>query len=186
MLRDPSLPTAAPEFDAANGSRRHRPAPSPMQIDDRAALARAVERQLARCRRSGDSLALLVITPAVAPPPALAGRLLELVELRLRAGVRSNDTVMRIGSEHFGVLLFDAGEIRVRVVRARLGRVLRGPYVLDGLALEFSPAQGHAVYPHAATDSQGLIHAAWPPGPLHDDESDRDGRLGEGPRSGAT
>lgn len=179
MLRDTSSPTATAHSGsgAPIGTPRHHDAPSPLQIANRAALVKAVERLLAKCRRYGDSLALLVIATAVAPPPALAGRLLELVGLRLRARVRGSDAVMRIGTEHFGVVLLHGGDARAHVVRTRLNRVLRGPYTLDGQSLEFAPELGCAVYPRQASDGEALVSAAWRQGaaPLPAQEGDASG-----------
>ena len=92
---------------------------------------------------------------------AAGDRLLIQVAQRLRAAVRTDDTVARIGGDEFAVLasyLPDASA--ARAVAERIAAALAEPVILDGLSVDVSAAIGVAVHPEHGTDATTLIRCA--------------------------
>ncbi len=80
---------------------------------------------------------------------------------RVKAIVRPEDTVCRIGGDEFTVVVNNigdvvgAGEIADRILEA-----IRQPILIDGRQIEASASAGIAVYPDDGRDSEGLERAA--------------------------
>ena len=92
----------------------------------------------------------------------LAGdHVLKEVAAQLRAGVRSTDTVARIGGDEFGWVLPSVGgaDAAVRKVRTLLRSVARA-YPVDGNRVEVGVSAGVAFFPIDGQDSDALMRHA--------------------------
>ncbi|TFV53829.1 bifunctional diguanylate cyclase/phosphodiesterase [Blastococcus sp. TF02A-35] len=79
----------------------------------------------------------------------------------LRAAVRSDDVVTRLGDDEFAVLLrdvpdADAAQERARAIGARLER----PFTVDGVTLEIGVSVGLALHPEHGEDAAALLRRA--------------------------
>jgi GGDEF domain-containing protein len=110
-------------------------------------FAALLNRQLGYCRRSGSRMALLLVhaepvaeSAELLPSPRQPELLWQLVGARLVNRVRGTDVVYRIGDARFAVVLMGAGRYEAEIARARLLKVLAGPYGIEqrtiGLALQ--------------------------------------------------
>jgi diguanylate cyclase (GGDEF)-like protein len=100
-------------------------------LPDRRLMEDRLARGLARCRRSGDRLAVMFVALDGAPGDPV------LVELarRLAGGVRPGDTVARYGGEQFVVLCEGVAESDALDVAVRLAESLEDVGASIGLAL---------------------------------------------------
>ncbi|MBT9599590.1 MAG: diguanylate cyclase [Vitreoscilla sp.] len=145
---------------------------NPTRPTSRAEIARCtdlvalVDRRLAECRRVRQGLALLCIDVAGHDEwahrhgPDVAQRLLQDLALRLRGGLRQHDEVRRLSVTRLAVLLCGAGEREALLVRARLERVLAGPYRVGPWLLGPSVRVGCAASPPAPARGDTLVHLA--------------------------
>lgn len=92
---------------------------------------------------------------------AVADQLLCAVSKRLRACVRIGDTVARLGSEEFAMLitLNDATDNAAETAQ-RIGDILNDPFELDGHELYVTASIGIGVYPLDGEDAQQLMQNA--------------------------
>ena len=80
---------------------------------------------------------------------------------RLRAAVRTDDTVSRLGGDEFVVLLSRVRDERNLVdVALKVQEALLQPYILEAMPLHLSPSIGIAVYPDDGEDPNTLIKNA--------------------------
>ena len=130
------------------------------------AFGPVIDRQLAVCRRSGTSLAVLVVGldgfESIEPPyrHAIENQLLYAAWNRLRGRLRATDLSVRIGEAEFGVILPDAAGPTAAIVDARLMGSLSQPYGIGALEVVLSARVGVAVYPQSATTGEVLATAA--------------------------
>jgi diguanylate cyclase (GGDEF)-like protein len=88
-------------------------------------------------------------------------RVLQKVAAQLQAGIRSTDTVARIGGDEFAWILPRVGgaEAGVRKVRMLLRSVARG-YAVDGKRVEVGVSAGVAFFPLDGHDPDALMRHA--------------------------
>src|SRR5262249_48744185 len=87
-------------------------------------------------------------------------RLLRAVGERLRSAVRASDTVARLGSDEFSVLLPGASAARAVETVDRLNRVLADPIVLGEHRLAAAASVGIAIFPEHGADAETLLRCA--------------------------
>jgi diguanylate cyclase (GGDEF)-like protein len=122
---------------------------------------------LSMARRAGETVALLYLDldgfKAINDTlgHAVGDRLLQAVAVRLRSGLRSSDTLARMGGDEFAVLLprlpDPSGADRVA---EKLCAELSAPFVVAGDELALSASVGIAVYPEGGEDYESLLHGA--------------------------
>lgn len=159
---DPATSTAAaPHL----GGEAARPVPA-AYLPERAAPGPALDRQLALCRRSGQSLAFLSISldglEALTGDDGspLSARVLQVLWARLRGNLRSTDQLLRLGRDEFGAILIGARPGSVALVRARLARLLAQPCVLGTQTLAVSARIGTGLFPQSGQSSDELVREA--------------------------
>ena len=100
---------------------------------------------------------------------AAGDELLKAVGSRLRAAIRKMDVVARQGGDEFLILLSDLerhpGEevafLRAaQVVASKLRRILRAPFLVEGIEIYVSASVGISLYPSDAYDSETLLKHA--------------------------
>jgi len=92
---------------------------------------------------------------------ATGNRLLRAMGERLTATVREVDTVARLGSDHFTLLLPGVGTAQTAgVMTDRLLEAVRRPFLLDGQELFMTASAGIAFYPSDGTQSGHLLRNA--------------------------
>ncbi len=87
-------------------------------------------------------------------------RLLCSVADRIRAVMRSTDTLARLGGDEFGILLEDAGQGEAEVVADRILAVLADPFLLVGSAVAVGASIGIAVASHIPFGVDELLRHA--------------------------
>ena len=100
---------------------------------------------------------------------AAGDELLKAVGSRLRGAIRQMDVVARQGGDEFLILLSDlerhpAEEIdfmgAAEVVASTLRRILRAPFLVEGIEIYISASVGISLYPGDAGDSETLLKHA--------------------------
>ena len=135
-------------------------------VPNHAPFGPTVDRQLAACRRSGKSLAVLCIhldsleTVRQRYGHAVQNQVLHAAWNRLRSRLRASDLAVRIGSEEFGAILVDASGSAAAAVDARLTDVLCEHYRIGALEIGISVRTGVAVHPQAGSTGEALVSAA--------------------------
>lgn len=166
-------PVPAPSADSpATGGSSHGSAARlalrqpPQRVPDMEHFAALLNRQLGYCRRSGSRMALLLlqgepVAESVELLPALREDLLwEVVGVRLVNRVRATDVVCRIGESCFAVVLMGAGRHEAEIVRARLLKVLAGPYGIEQRTLGLALQVGMGVFRECGHTGAELTGAA--------------------------
>jgi diguanylate cyclase (GGDEF)-like protein len=88
-------------------------------------------------------------------------RLLKHVALRLRAVVRSSDTLSRLGGDEFAILLPVIREKNdVILVLKKIQNAFQSPFLLDGLKLEVQASIGVAIFPDHGSDADTIMQRA--------------------------
>jgi diguanylate cyclase (GGDEF)-like protein len=126
-----------------------------------------IERAVARARRTGSSVALLMIDldgfkqVNDAHGHAVGDELLVVIAGRLRECVRESDTVARLGGDEFVVLLEDTRypEGTSQIVEKLIAAV-RAPTMLDAGSIEVSASIGIACTPQHTNDADDLLERA--------------------------
>lgn len=126
-----------------------------------------IERAVARARRTGGSVALLMIDldgfkqVNDAHGHAVGDELLVVIAKRLRECVRESDTVARLGGDEFVVLLEDTRypEGTSQIVD-KLITAVRAPAMLDAGTIEVSASIGIACTPQHTSDADDLLEHA--------------------------
>ena len=119
--------------------------------------------EMARHRRSGQSLALLVmdldgfkaVNDELGHPAG--DRLLKAVADALTSTVREQDTVVRQGGDEFAVLAPETGEAAATALVARIEQALDG---IDAGGVPVSASVGWALYPDDAEERMALMETA--------------------------
>jgi diguanylate cyclase (GGDEF)-like protein/PAS domain S-box-containing protein len=100
---------------------------------------------------------------------AAGDELLKAVGSRLQTAIRKMDVVARQGGDEFLILLSDlarhpAEEIAflrgAEVVASKLRRILRAPFLVEGIEIYISASVGISLYPSDAADSETLLKHA--------------------------
>ena len=119
---------------------------------------------LARARRDGDRLAVLLMDLDHFKEVndnlghTTGDQLLQAVGERLSALLRESDTICRMGGDEFLILLtgITAADAATKVAH-RVLESIRRPFVLDGHELAITTSLGIAIYPDDAEDIDTLI-----------------------------
>jgi len=88
---------------------------------------------------------------------AAGDRLLQETARRLTACVRGNDTVARLGSDEFVVIMNGAMEGGINMLAQRLLGALREPFTIDGRVLHITCSLGMALYPRDGGNAHALL-----------------------------
>lgn len=131
------------------------------QLANRRALGRALEHEVARCRRGGSSVAMLMIdvddfkSINDTHGHAMGDAVLKHVAAVLRAHVREVDIVARYGGDEFAVVMPDTDAVQAAEVKGRIERALRE-------ATDRPVPYGASIGVHAGTPSSvdELFHGA--------------------------
>jgi len=90
----------------------------------------------------------------------IGDRILKKVAGRLKAALKSYDTVARMGGDEFLVLLNDIDEAQTMTVANRLLEVVRQPLAIEGHNFDINISIGVALYPRDGDDPDQLIQRA--------------------------
>ena len=119
---------------------------------------------LARARRNGDKLAVLLMDLDYFKDVndslghAMGDQLLQEVGERLTTLLRESDTICRMGGDEFLILLTGITSVDdVNRIGNRVLEAIRKPFVLDDHALDVTTSLGVAIYPDDAEDLDTLI-----------------------------
>lgn len=136
-------------------------------LPNRALLGDRLERALATARRYGSKVGVLCmdldrfknINDSLGH--SVGDHLLQIVAARLRAVVRGDDTVARMGGDEFILLLANLHEAEdAGIVAKKLLDTVTAPYQIDGQELLLTMSLGIAVYPHDGGTVEELIRNA--------------------------
>ncbi len=124
------------------------------QLPNRLALNEVLPKALARAHRTGNTLAVMFVDidnfKAINDTLGHAGGDAVLVEFarRLRACVRSTDTVVRLAGDEFVVILENLGtpELAARLAEKIVMQVGRPAFQIDGRALDVTTSIGIALF----------------------------------------
>ncbi len=86
--------------------------------------------------------------------------LLRQVGPRLKRAAQSENTVLRLGGDEFGVMLIGAGVAEARVVAERIAHELEAPFEIHEMKTHVGVSIGIAAVPTDATDASGLLWCA--------------------------
>jgi diguanylate cyclase (GGDEF)-like protein len=121
-------------------------------LANRALFVDRVAHALARCARSGNTLAVLFLdldnfkTVNDSLGHAAGDTLLVAAAVRLVACVRTSDTVARLGGDEFAMLIEDATEdMSATVAAERITTALREPFAIEGKEVFVTASVGIAV-----------------------------------------
>jgi diguanylate cyclase (GGDEF)-like protein/PAS domain S-box-containing protein len=84
-------------------------------------------------------------------------KLLKTVAQRVRATVRAQDVVVRMGGDEFVVILKGVQDTEVNETAGRINQALSAPMVVDGRTLVTTVSIGVALYPHDGVDMGELL-----------------------------
>jgi len=133
-------------------------------LPNRALLNDRVDVAVARARRDGDRLAVLLmdldhfkeVNDSLGH--TMGDQLLQAVGERLTTLLRESDTICRMGGDEFLILLTGITAVDdVIKVAHRVLESIRRPFVLDGHELAITTSLGIAIYPDDAEDMDTLI-----------------------------
>lgn len=134
-------------------------------LPNRAMADRAINEAIATARRQGAKAGMLyldldrfkTINDSFGHP--MGDELLRIVAKRLRDGVRSSDTVCRLGGDEFMVILgaISDRETAGRIAEKLLKEIAR-PISALGHALNVTPSIGVALFPEDGETAETLIH----------------------------
>lgn len=100
-----------------------------------------------------------MVSDALSQP--VADQLLQSVTERLQACVRDGDTVARLGSKEFGLLLVDlAAADHVSPIARKLVRTFTDPFLVDGQRIVLGANIGVSVYPGDGEDAETVLRCA--------------------------
>jgi diguanylate cyclase (GGDEF)-like protein len=133
----------------------------------RSVLYQRIENALARCRRIGNTFAVMYIDldrfKSINDTYGhdVGDAVLVAVSHRLTAAVREYDTVARLGGDEFAILLdtLDDPEEAVAVAQRVLALLAR-PIRVSGRALDVTASMGISVFPHGGGELDELIRSA--------------------------
>jgi diguanylate cyclase (GGDEF)-like protein len=137
------------------------------QLPNRTLFAERLQRAMARVRREGRGLAVMLLdldrykNVNDSLGHVFGDRLLKSVAGRLAAVVRETDTVARLGGDEFGVLLEGiAGREDVEVVAGKVVEAMSAAFDLEGRRLYVTPSMGAARYPQDGDAPEPLLRHA--------------------------
>jgi diguanylate cyclase (GGDEF)-like protein len=127
----------------------------------------AVQREVARCRRSGAGFALVTLDLDNFKQVndrfghAAGDQLLSEVSRRLGSFIRKTDLAARMGGDEFALLLVDIeSTVVLSLVMERLRNALQGAIMLSGERAAIEISMGGALWPQAGSDPDVLFRLA--------------------------
>jgi diguanylate cyclase (GGDEF)-like protein/PAS domain S-box-containing protein len=137
------------------------------ELPNRSLLGDRLEHAIGRARRGKSTVAVLLldldgfknVNDSLGHPAG--DRLLQVVAQRLKAILREEDTVARMGGDEFALVMEDVrhGE-EMSELAERLIAALAEPVELDGHSARISASVGIALYPQDGDDAMTLFKAA--------------------------
>ena len=136
-------------------------------LPNRYLLRDRLRQALARARRTGEQVALLLldldrfkdVNDALGHP--VGDQLLRAAAKRLAAVVRASDTLARLGGDEFAVLQPNVQETGGTAVLAeRLVGAVAAPFAIDGQEINVAASIGIAVHPDDGADADELVRRA--------------------------
>jgi diguanylate cyclase (GGDEF)-like protein len=92
---------------------------------------------------------------------SVGDKLLQVVARRIRALLRDDDTVTRIGGDEFTILVPSVEKVEdATIVARRVRETLKHPIVIDGRELFVSASIGVSLYPNDGDDAETLLKNA--------------------------
>jgi len=162
--RDRALYFAAEMTEELRMMAQHDPLTS---LPNRALFSDRLRGELVRAQRHGGLFAMIFLDLDNFKPindtygHGVGDVMLMEVAKRLRATVRTSDTVGRIGGDEFVVLMPELADASVAFGLAeKIRMAVREPMVVEGHALSVSCSLGVAVYPDDGTDEISLAKRA--------------------------
>ncbi len=136
-------------------------------LPNRTLLADRLDQALERTQRNGSMVSMLFIDLDRFKPVndslghSVGDQLLQMVALRLRACVRSSDTVSRFGGDEFIIMLADTTHAEDAAICAtKVTAALNAPFEIAGHRLQIGASIGIATSPTDAADSATLMRNA--------------------------
>ena len=137
------------------------------RLPNRSLLCDRLQHTMARARRSGSSVALLLLdldrfkTINDSLGHEVGDRLLLEVAHRLQGVVREMDTLARFGGDKFAIILEEVADLQkaVRVAQKVLDELSR-VMTLDGFQLYVTASIGISLFPNDGTDLESLLQHA--------------------------
>lgn len=136
-------------------------------LPNRRLFADRLTHAMGRCRRSKDKLALLVLDlngfKAINDTLGhhVGDQVLREVSGKLRAAIRSSDTIARLGGDEFIIVATDFNEDEaIDSLANSLLNEIEKPVKIDGHAMVITASLGVAIYPDDAEDSIKLLRIA--------------------------
>ena len=141
-------------------------------LPNRTLLYERLKQQIKLVQRYGLHAALLFldldhfknINDSIGHP--IGDAVLKIVTTRLKASIRANDTVSRVGGDEFIILLtrleggFDSVESQVLMTAERVREILCEPMLVDGHRLQISTSIGVTIIPEHGTNTSELVKRA--------------------------
>ncbi|OPZ86016.1 MAG: Phytochrome-like protein cph2 [bacterium ADurb.Bin429] len=136
-------------------------------LPNRALFQDRLTHALTRARRHGTMLAVMFLdidrfkTVNDTFGHAVGDLLLKGVADRLRARLRGEDTISRLGGDEFTILLHEiANADDALSVARKIVQAFEQPFLLDGKEIHTSTSVGIALFPQDGSDAQTLLHHA--------------------------
>ena len=131
-----------------------------------------LEQAIARCQRSKQSLAVLMMDLDGFKQVndrhghEAGDRVLRQVAERLGNQLREADTLARLGGDEFALIMEPGGEradvttLATELARQRLLRAFMAPFLVEGGEVQLGISIGVALFPHDGRDADSLVHGA--------------------------
>ncbi|MEL7551480.1 EAL domain-containing protein [Pseudomonas protegens] len=129
-------------------------------------LIKTLDAALAQCERRVELLAVLYIDLDGFKQindnysHTIGDEVLTLVVKRLRATLRTSDSLGRLGGDEFIALISYEDEQTLQAISTRLLQCLEAPFVINGMPLQVSASIGISLYPQHGESSDALVSAA--------------------------
>lgn len=141
------------------------------ELPNRTLFQDRLDREMERCKRSGNTAALLFLDldafKAINDTlgHAAGDKVLAEAAQRLKAHVRSEDTVARMSGDEFTIIISGKGSVdhtraAASLVAQKVQRELSEPFIIDGQDAFVSVSIGIALYPEDASSGTTLLRNA--------------------------
>lgn len=91
---------------------------------------------------------------------AIGDRVLQLFGERLRYLLRSNDTVARLGSDEFAIMLSDSGQEEATYIARKILEEMEHPFLIEQINLYVGCSIGVTLYPKTSSSAEELTRHA--------------------------
>ncbi len=136
-------------------------------LPNRTLLYEELRRTIARCRRSGESFAALMVDLDGFKPindtygHAIGDRLLQSIAPRLQECVRASDVVARLGGDEFVVVVEGVVDApQALTIGSKIIALLSRPVSIDEHWVQVGASVGIALWPADGDDCERLLQAA--------------------------